>query len=847
SANLRLAFLNGAVGRRWEAGPYFFRLIREGTASLQQLALFGDLERPHEQSEFLQKCAAAFPADALTKLGIAQNLIYEGNQAEGQQRLEFVVSSHPQLLSGQALLGELILANAPHHFVQWHSELPPEAGTHPDIWYVRGLWFRRQQKKDAAVRCFWEAVRIAPVHRRAYYQLSQLLSSYDNADGEAAEVFAGRAGQLIDLTQAIDDVLRSEGRREDSVRRVARLMRDMGRLWEAAAWCRLSSRLHPQSAWPYEMYGQIRGHLHPETPQTIPESDLAVRFDFSDRQLPDPLIIEEDGLTFDRQPTESAASVCRISFEDQAESAGIHFVYNNGDIDLNSPGARMFEQTGGGTAVADIDGDTWPDILFPQGGKWPKGSTVPTPDVSDGDRLFRNLRGLNFGSVSTPAIPAEIGFGQGAAVGDLDNDGFADVYVANIGRNALLRNNGDGTFSDVSAAAGLVHNDWTTSCLLTDLNADGVSDLFDVNYVTGPGVFELLCQGYGCSPKNFDGIPDRLLIGSGDGGYRHLPDATPTSESKGMGILAFCSEDPRRPDLFITNDQVPNYLLRNQPTGEYPFLNLAQEAFTRGLAYNEDGLSMACMGIAAGDADGDGSLDFFVTNFRNESNTLYLQDTSGMFVDTTKASGLAQAGYPFVGWGSQFLDADLDGDEDLVVVNGDVDDYSAAGGFYHMPPQLYRNQGTGTFETLAADKAGTWFEKSYLGRGLSRLDWNRDGRQDFVGSNINQPASLVTNNSATSAAWLTVRLHPATGVRDAIGTVLVLHTDAGSVTRHVCAGDGFMASNEQSVVFGLADSREIISLKVAWPSGATQTFSDIPGRNTVDLIEGRDRVYLTPR
>ena len=188
------------------------------------------------------------------------------------------------------------------------------------------------------------------------------------------------------------------------------------------------------------------------------------------------------------------------------------------------------------------------------------------------------------------------GFGQGASSGDFDNDGFPDLYVGNVGRNQLLHNNGDGTFTDVTDVAGLTATDWTTSCVIVDLNADGNPDLYDVNYVTGPQVYERICQGKGCSPSAFAGAPDHLLLSRGDGSFELIEPAAPEVDGKGLGIVAFDLHERGRPSLFVANDQVPNFLLRNLATGDRHNVRLEDEAFISGVAFNQDGLAMASMG-----------------------------------------------------------------------------------------------------------------------------------------------------------------------------------------------------------------------------------------------------------
>jgi hypothetical protein len=525
----------------------------------------------------------------------------------------------------------------------------------------------------------------------------------------------------------------------------------------------------------------------------------------------------------------------RIRFEEATES-GIEFIYNNG-ADPATKGARMIEQTGGGVGVLDFDGDRLPDLYFTQGSEWKTGETSPTESEGMTDRLYRNRGGRDFADVTFLANLGDRRFSQGCAAGDVDNDGFVDLSVGNIGRNRLYRNNGDGTFDDVTADAGLTGADWTSSCTTVDLNADGFPDLFEAGYVSGPDVYERLCQGHGCSPSNFTGVIPRLHISRGDGTFAAVPVPVPQEDAKGLGVLAVNLTSRDRPSLLITNDQVPNFLLKSLP-GEGPLnIGLEEEGFLSGLAINADGVSLAGMGIAADDLDGNGLVDFLITNFQDESNSLYRQDSPGLFVEVARQSNLSAASWSFVGWGTQALDADLDGNPDLVLANGHVDDFSDKGGGYKMRPQFFRNRGDCRFEELKEDGIGPYFSRELLGRGLSRLDWNADGRMDFVVSNIGDRASLVTNQSEGVGRFLNVRLHGTIGARDAIGTVVEVVAEGRTWTKQLMAGDGYMASNERFLQFGLGSASAVSEIRVHWPSGTDTTVKNPPLDATIELVE----------
>ncbi|MBS0207207.1 MAG: VCBS repeat-containing protein [Planctomycetes bacterium] len=830
----RMAFLLGVTGRRWESLPHFLFLAKSGNSTVEELALLGDLDRPVEQPEFLQKCARTEADDVLVRLGMAAQAVTDGRTVDAVRLLRSVIDQSPDLITARVMLGELQIDANSQTFVDWNSHLPRAANDFAETWFVRGLWARHQGDLPVAARCFWETVRRDPTHRRGNYQLGQVLVSLGDP---AAPAFAERANQLYELTRQLDQVLKSQGQDELACQRVTEILESTGRIWEACSWADAALKANPSADWARSTARKLAVQLSDDLPRTINSANLSMTYNLS--SFPDhQRLLQQVGARDSHlhHPRKS-----RIRFV-EVQAVGLEFVYYNSH-DPSKRGARMFEQTGGGVAAVDFDGDGFPDLYFTQGCLWKLDSKSPEPPGATTDRLFQN-RGTAFVDVTRQAGFVDAGFGQGCAAGDFDNDGFPDLLVANIGRNQLFRNNGDGTFTDVTDATGIVELDWTSSCVIVDLNADGFPDLFAVNYLTGPDVFEAICHHRACSPKGFEGVPDCLYINRGDGTFEKMPDATPKLDSKGLGLVAFDQRIHGRPNLFISNDQVPDFFLRNSPASNPFRIHLENEGFIRGLAFTQDGLALASMGIAADDVNGDGRLDFYVTTFKNEPKLLFLQDASGNFLDSTRQSGLAAPGLAFVGWGAQFLDADLDGDPDLVVTNGHVDDYRDVGEGYHMRPQLFHNKGGGRFEEFLAPEAGDYFSRQFLGRGLARLDWNQDGRMDFVVSNIGTQASLVTNDSEQTGRFLNVKLHATTTARDAIGAVVEVVTPRRRLSRQLVAGDGYMASNERFLQFGLDDCASAETVRVTWPSGATATLGNVPADSTLILIEGRRRGIL---
>jgi tetratricopeptide (TPR) repeat protein len=508
----------------------------------------------------------------------------------------------------------------------------------------------------------------------------------------------------------------------------------------------------------------------------------------------------------------------------------------------------------GGVAVIDFDGDDRPDLFFTQGHDWPLNSDLPAPSESYQDRLFRNL-GAGFQDVSQSAgLVFEAGFGQGCAAGDFDNDGFPDLYVANIGKNQLLINQGDGTFKDVTDALQLAASAWTSSCLIADLNNDGNPDLFDVNYLEGPSLYRRICNETECTPESYKPAPDQLYLSQGDGTVKAVDLQVDRRWGSGLGIIAFDIDrhplmtgevrrsdlrpPPARLSLFIANDHEPNFLLINRPSEGPDWLSLTEEAFLRGVAVNQDGRPTASMGVACGDANGDGLLDLFVTNYKNEASNLYLQSTDGLFEDAISGSGLLIPGLPYVKWGTQFLDADNDGHLDLAIANGHVGDFHIPGIECYMPTQFFRNDGRGRFHELKASAIGEFFDRKLLGRTLARCDWNGDGLTDLIAVPIASPAAILTNRSQSAGNSLVLRLHATSTARDAIGAAATITTATGKFHQQLTAGDGYQASNERVLRFGLAGQTQVAQVVIDWPGGTTRVLEHLPANTLWDVVEG---------
>ena len=817
-ARERLVYLLAAEGRTWDAVEPLTALVRDGRFVGDHLLMLASIQsQVFDIPEFKQACLETDPHSAWHLLPAARLAMLRNENRRARELLEQLVEREPQNIEAQAWLGRLLAESGNSaDFAGWYARRPRGADAHPETWFAIGYWAQHAGQTQAAARCYWEALRHNPQHTAANYQLGQILSALGRTADAAA--FADRARHLATLEDLLKDIVSNPS----LLPRLVAELEQLGRVGEAAGWCALALRQKPAEGWPRPVLARLHRVVARETSLSLESADPTRKIDLS--HWPPPRL---DDLSTRENPGMLTGSTL-ISFIDRAADAGLDFRYYNG----SEPGSgvmRMFEFSGGGGAVLDYDGDLWPDIYLTQGCRWP----AEPSQREHLDRLFRNRDGNRFEEIGRYAGIEEAGFGQGATVADVNNDGFPDLYVGNIGPNKLYLNQGDGTFIDATELSGTACGDWTSSCVMADFNADGLPDLFTATYLAGADAFTRQCENEGqpvqCSPVVFPAADDHLFQNLGDGRFAEVSREAgiQAADGKGLGVVAGDFDGSRRLSIFVANDTTANFFFLNRTaaSGETPMF--AESALLAGLAFDEQGRAQACMGVAAGDANLDGRLDLFVTNFFREANTLYVQQQDGGFRDETRPAQLRDAGFDMLGWGTQFIDADLDGLSDLLVLNGHVNDFSSAGVPFRMPPQFYRNLGEGRFAEFSAGEPGGYFDRQYLGRALARLDWNRDGFEDACATHVDAPVALLTNESSRGNHFLAIRLVGVESARDAIGTTVTVVCDGHAWTRQLTAGDGFQASNERLLVFGLARAEVVDKLVVRWPAGAVQTFAAI--------------------
>ena len=820
----RLVGLLNATGLTSQARPYLLQILSSYRIKIPDLVSLMEPERPYGNVTNFPKCSSSLSDDPYVWMFQAKSALSRNDPAAAQAGLKRVVAKCPDWADAHALLGELLLNSDSIAFQQWCRDLPEGVKDSAGVQYVQGLWARKMEAPQVAARCFWKAVQDAPHDRRSMFQLGQVLTSLNHMN---ADLCVQRCNDLKRCIEVMERVLISQGQQAESFAELISLLNDIGRKQEAEAWSNLAKDRFGPSAWIDRAEKGANEAGTGDSTHKLASINIAALFDLADWPGIDTLL-ERSAST-----PKLALDAAGISFTDSAVDAGIDFTYYQ-SADPLARDVRIFESTGGGVGIVDFDGDLQPDIFLTQGEPWAKGQSVPAAVEKYYDVLYRNRSAQQGFAVADAAMLKDDGYGQGCSVGDFNDDGFPDIYVACIGANKLLINNGDGTFDDVAQQCGLTEAAWTSSCLILDLNGDGNPDIYDVNYLSGENVFKVECGRNRCSVRDFSGAEDHVWLSQADGTFRRVVDAAPKDLAKGLGIVAMFSNGDPRPVLFIANDQVPNFLLHPVVDSDV-YQDIAAE---RGLAVNMLGDPTAAMGVAAADLDGNRHLDLFVTNFEGEANCLYLQQEGGFFQDAVATAGLRSSGLQYVGWGTQFLDAANRGVLDIVVANGHVADFRDDNGQYKMPLQFFDGSHRTHFQQLNPKQLGEPFQRNALGRSLATVDWNQDGRTDFVVSNIASPTMLVSNTTKEYGHWLDVQLHARQTARDACGATVEAEISGNVVWKQVSAGDGYQASNQRRLHFGFGDTANVEKLTIRWPSGATSILTNIAADGVLIAVEG---------
>jgi len=532
-----------------------------------------------------------------------------------------------------------------------------------------------------------------------------------------------------------------------------------------------------------------------------------------------------------------------VTFLDVTGKAGIQFVHNSGAF-----GKKFLPETiGPGVAFIDYDNDGWPDIFLVNGTDWPGNAQKHTTP-----KLYHNNHDGTFSDVTHKAgLDLEM-YGIGVAVGDYDNDGYDDLFITAYGQSRLFHNNGNGTFTDVTQKAGLAGvKEFSTSAAWVDYDKDGRLDLVVANYVQWSPENDLYCTMDGknksyCTPESYKGTSVRLWHNNGNGTFSDVTQKAglndPTSKTLGIAVLDY--DNDGWPDLLFSNDTQPNKLYHNNGNGTF-----TEKAVVAGVAFSEDGVARAGMGVDAFDYDRSGNTSLLITNFSNQMISLYHNEGRGLFVDEAPQSEVGRASLLTLGFGCFFFDYDLDGWPDIFVANGHIDpdiQKVQVNVKYAEMPHLFRNLGKGKFAEVTKS-AGAEFASARVGRSAAYADLFNEGRLDILLSTNAGPTHLFRNVAKGNANHsLRIKLTGTKSNRDGIGALVRLTSSDGTQVQMLRSGSSFLAASELTLTFGLGQQSKADVLEILWPSGRTDKLVNVSAGQTITVGEAQGITKAVP-
>ena len=838
----RLYDLQWGLEDRLSGTPHGRLLIRQRQIDKRLLLTIGHREARTETAAPLTEMAKRNPKDNRPLIAEATKQAGQGNLETASKILSEILNQNPDYAIARVMKCRVdTKMNDGKAFVQTAKDYHASLVAYPRYWIAFGDWAKSTNQQEQAARAYWEATRRDPDIREAWLKLYRSLNELENIPLDSASMSAieSRVNQLNRYSQLKDRFDQSGQDSPQLAIEIAQSLQSLGRLWEAEAWAAIAVTLSGNSSEVNQARDAIVKQLAASTPWQSPRAELEIELpefpppDFSQSNL-----IAKDTTSRNRF-TDSRTDESKIVLRNEAKDRGLDFFGRTAD-ELERAGVMAYQTLGCGGGVIDFDLDGWSDLYLIAAGGTPPNNSAP-------NALMRNTQG-QFIDVSLSSETDDLGFGQGLAVGDVNEDGFPDLLCLNYGPNVLLINNGDGTFSKVSDIFSTDSLDWSSSGAIADVDGDALADLIVLNYGAGDKPITHKCGNESnqlfraCSPLVFAGYADRFLANDSSGGFVDATDrwnVNPSITGRGLGVIVGELDGRTGVDVFVANDMTSNHFW-SQESFDTGAFRLSESAVIRGLASDNRSVAQGSMGIAAADFDHDGDSDIYVTNFVDECNTYHENQGTGGWRDLTSQRKLYDPSLPMVGFGTQAIDFENDGVLEIIVSNGHVDDYPEERnvGPYKQPVQLFRRNARGEYDSIGSSVQSDYFQLDHIGRALWSLDANRDGRTDVAITHQTEPVALLVNRSAADGNWIVIKLVGRSCSRDAIGAKVKIQTSDQTWTAAMNSGDGYLCSNEKLIRVGLGDTLDRCKIQIEWPDGTEQQYENVSVNREYVAVQG---------
>ncbi len=876
-ARRQLAFLYNCQGRRFEAAQLIQQLCRAGDILEDELrsllfvadGMFADDARATAE---LESQSESRRYDPIGNCGKARKAFSSHHLEDAASLIHSELTGKTTAPSIWAFYGRIISELQDDEQLTWwlqqidaDPELKDKLKQEPEFHVAVGTLAIHQSDFETAIVSLAQAIKTEPSDVRAIGRLRQALLAL--GDVEQAERLAQRFNQLNDLTRKSQQIAGMDQPDPDIIHQIADQLEGMGRRLEATIWLAIEQMHRSPDSSSIQSLNRRRVELVESQTDFQTEAERLCSIDISRYQSSEDKLrsllstISQTAAgpsTRSSLPRERAdLSSVQLRFTDIASEWNCNHAFKTRESPKLS-GFTIYEQMGGGVAAIDFDLDGRVDLYFAQGAADP-----PTLVSNQSNTLYRQLE-LELIDVTVQANVVELRYTCGVTAGDWNQDGFEDLYAANLGTDSLWINQGDGTFFRTVWDAEESTNGFDTSAAIADISGDHLPDLVQLRYLRDDKAFESpVVDEAGYVAESFG--PSRYLP-SLDRYYLNQPNGRPvlcqftsdeSAAATGLGLVIANLGNDNSNDVFVANDQMPNQLwsivpsqgLReDEPTTAINSLiesripNWNNVAITSGVAFDAAGNSTACMGIAAADFDSTGSLDLFVTNFAREPNNLFINDF-GRYRDRAFAFGLGHPSLPLVGFGAQPIDINNDGLIDIAVTNGHVDNIRGEPAPPNQPFQFFANAGD-SFQLVDAGLPGSYSLSSHVGRAMATIDFNRDGRLDLVITHLGQPTALLLNETKTDNHYLQLSLVGRSCERLPIGACVRLSDRNSRKVRTEClvAGNGYLGRNEPILHFGLGNQSFLPTIQIAWPDGSTQELRDVAVDRRLLIVQGLPEV-----